>query len=155
MHPKGEVAKAYGMYLDAAGISDRATVLIDAEGVVQYSESVGPGGKRDMSALLKVCQELDAKHNLAALSEPKGLPSDAVVYVKSSCGFSASVLNAIENLHLTGNVLVKNVSDDEAAKNELKEKGGKDQAPALLVGGTCHYESADIIKMLVDNTTAI
>ncbi|MCB1185474.1 redoxin domain-containing protein, partial [bacterium] len=27
-HPKGEVARAYGLWLEDAGISDRATVLI-------------------------------------------------------------------------------------------------------------------------------
>ncbi len=35
-HPKGEVAKAYGVYLPAAGVSGRATFVIDREGVVRY-----------------------------------------------------------------------------------------------------------------------
>ncbi len=51
-HPKGEVAKQYGLWLDDAGISDRATILIDKEGKVLWSESVGPGGARMPSALL-------------------------------------------------------------------------------------------------------
>jgi len=57
-HPKGEVAKQYGLWLDEAGISDRATVLIDKEGKVLWSESVGPGGARMPSALLARVQEM-------------------------------------------------------------------------------------------------
>ena len=57
-HPKGAVAQAYGVWLDGAGISDRATVLVDANGVVQWSEAVSPAGKRDPKALLAKCQAL-------------------------------------------------------------------------------------------------
>ena len=155
MHPKGEVAKAYGMYLDAAGITDRATVLIDANGIVQYAKSVGPGGQRDIEALLSLCVELDQKHSLAGAAAPKGLPADAVLYIKSNCGFSKSVLNAMANLHLSGDLLVKNVTDDAAAKSELEKVGEKSQAPALVVDGTCHYESEEIIHFLTSHTTAI
>ncbi len=57
-HPKGAVAKAYGMWIEDAGISDRATVLIGKDGKVLWSESVTPSGQRDPSALLAKCQEL-------------------------------------------------------------------------------------------------
>jgi peroxiredoxin len=36
-HPKGEVARAYGVYLDDHGIANRALVLVDEEGVVRWS----------------------------------------------------------------------------------------------------------------------
>jgi peroxiredoxin len=35
-HPKGAVAKAYGLYLDDKGISKRATVVIDKAGKVAW-----------------------------------------------------------------------------------------------------------------------
>jgi peroxiredoxin len=35
-HPKGEVSKAYGVYIDGAGISNRALVLIE-DGEVKWS----------------------------------------------------------------------------------------------------------------------
>jgi mycoredoxin-dependent peroxiredoxin len=57
-HPKGAVAEAYGMWLDDAGISDRATVLIAKDGTVLWSESVGPGGQRQPSELLAKAKEL-------------------------------------------------------------------------------------------------
>ncbi len=57
-HPKGDVAKAYGLWLEEAGIGDRATVLIGKDGTVKWAESVGPGGARQPMDLLKKCQEL-------------------------------------------------------------------------------------------------
>lgn len=55
-HPKGAMATAYGVYLDARGITDRATVLIGKDGVVLWSSSVGPPGKREASELLAQCK---------------------------------------------------------------------------------------------------
>ena len=57
-HPKGEVAKAYGLWLDDAGISDRATVLIGKDGKVLWSESVTPAGERQPVELLEKVKEL-------------------------------------------------------------------------------------------------
>ncbi|MBW2578727.1 MAG: redoxin domain-containing protein, partial [Deltaproteobacteria bacterium] len=50
-HPKGAVAEAFGLYLADNGITDRATVIIDADGVVQHISAVGPGGSRDIDEL--------------------------------------------------------------------------------------------------------
>jgi peroxiredoxin len=42
--PKGEVARAYGSYLDAPGMANRTLVLIDEEGKVAWTyESPNPG----------------------------------------------------------------------------------------------------------------
>lgn len=57
-HPKGGVAKEYGLWIDEAGITDRATVLIDKEGKVLWSESVTPAGQRQPSELLAKVKEL-------------------------------------------------------------------------------------------------
>jgi peroxiredoxin len=35
-HPKGEVAKKYGLYFEEAGITKRATVIVDKAGKVTY-----------------------------------------------------------------------------------------------------------------------
>ncbi len=57
-HPKGNVAKEYGMWLDDKGITDRATVLIGKDGIVLWSESVGPGGERQPMELLEKTKSL-------------------------------------------------------------------------------------------------
>jgi peroxiredoxin len=42
--PKGEVARAYGSYVDAVGMANRTLVLIDEDGVVAWAyESPTPG----------------------------------------------------------------------------------------------------------------
>jgi peroxiredoxin len=42
--PKGEVARAYGSYLDRAGTANRTLVLVDEEGTVAWAcESPSPG----------------------------------------------------------------------------------------------------------------
>lgn len=42
--PKGEVARAYGSYIDRAGTANRTLVLIDEDGVVAWTyESPNPG----------------------------------------------------------------------------------------------------------------
>jgi peroxiredoxin (alkyl hydroperoxide reductase subunit C) len=42
--PKGEVSKAYGSFIDAAGMSNRTLVLIDEDGTVEWTyESPTPG----------------------------------------------------------------------------------------------------------------
>ena len=57
-HPKGAVAKEYGLWLDDKGITDRATVLISKDGTVLWSESVGPGGERQPMELLEKAKSL-------------------------------------------------------------------------------------------------
>jgi peroxiredoxin len=42
--PKGEVARAYGSYVDAVGMANRTLVLVDEDGVVSWAyESPSPG----------------------------------------------------------------------------------------------------------------
>ena len=57
-HPKGGVAKSFGLWLEEPGITDRATVLIGKDGKVLWAESVGPGGARVPGDLLAKVQEL-------------------------------------------------------------------------------------------------
>ncbi len=57
-HPKGAASKEFGLWLDDMGISDRATILINKEGKVLWSESVSPAGARQPGALLEKVKEL-------------------------------------------------------------------------------------------------
>ncbi len=56
--PKGEVAKAYGSYVDAVGMANRNLVLIDEEGNVEWAhEPPTPG---DIPAPQVILDALDA-----------------------------------------------------------------------------------------------
>jgi len=48
--PHGGVAQQYGAFLDDKGYATRATVLVDADGVVRASFAVGPGDARPLAA---------------------------------------------------------------------------------------------------------
>ena len=61
-NPKGAVADSYGLYLDEAGIDDRATVIVDATGVVRHVSSVTPSGKRDIAELAGLRETLKDKN---------------------------------------------------------------------------------------------
>ncbi len=60
-HPKGAMAEKYGVYLADKGITDRATVIIDKQGVVRYAVSVTPSGERNPKDLLAECQKLNKR----------------------------------------------------------------------------------------------
>ncbi len=61
-HPKGAVGKAYGVYLEDAGIDDRATVILDKDGIVRYAVSVTPSGERDIPGLAAECEKIDQEY---------------------------------------------------------------------------------------------
>ena len=149
-HPKGEVAKKYGLYLEEAGITDRATVIIDADGVVKHISAVGPPGERDIGELLKLCQKVDAdyKGDCQAPREPGKLPAGTKAYVRAPCAASTAVRTALANLHLLDQCEVKVVTDNEANLKELKDLTGAETAPVLVREGKPLGESADIVKEL-------
>jgi hypothetical protein len=151
-HPKGKLAQDCGMYLEKAGIGDRATVLIDAGGIVRHASSVGPGGKRDMNELLSLCRDMDSAWEGAALEgagESSGLAGGATLYVKDACGPSRQASLARTNLHLDG-LTLRNVSQDSAALADLTSAAGKDQSPCLVEDGKALHEAGDIVRRLVE-----
>ena len=152
-HPKGEVATSMGVYLADKGITDRATVILDAGGTVRYAQSVTPAGRRDVDALVAECEAIDASWTgeLPEAIEPAGLAEGAVLYIKDSCMFSRWALYARRNLHLEQALTVRNVTQDVDALKQLERLGGKSQAPALAIGDQVMYESADIAGYLAKN----
>lgn len=56
-HPKGVVAQAYGLWRDDRGYSQRAMVIVGAEGRVQYSDVI-PRGAPDVEKILSIVKEI-------------------------------------------------------------------------------------------------
>ncbi|MFC7342079.1 peroxiredoxin [Saccharopolyspora griseoalba] len=56
--PHGEVAKAYGVFNDAAGMANRGTFLIDTGGKVRFAEVNQPGEARDQEAWKRALAEV-------------------------------------------------------------------------------------------------
>ena len=155
-HPKGAVASSFGLYLEDAGITDRATVIIDADGVVRHASSVSPSGKRDIAELAALCQEVYEAHEntLKSFPDPPGLEADTVLFVRSNCMFSTNAIAALGNLRID-TIPVRNVSEDAAALADLEAVAGQSQAPCLVVGSRAMHEAADIMKYFAERTTDI
>ncbi len=156
-HPKGAMATAYGTYLADKGITDRATVIIDAGGIVRHASSVTPSGQRNIEELAALCESVDKQHGggLKGFSIPPGIAAGATLYVKSHCGASRAAMLARHNLHLDTRLTVRNVTEDVAARGELQKIAGKDQAPCLVIDGNPIHESKVIIQHLVSAATDI
>lgn len=154
-HPKGAVGSAYGVYLDEDGTDDRATVMVDAGGIVRHASSVTPSGERSITELLELARKVGSAYDgrIESPPRPEGITSKLELYVRGSCGFSLRTLNARKNLHLEGVLPVKNVTEDLAALAELEKLTGDDQVPCLVVDGKPMLESADIIRYLVTKVT--
>jgi peroxiredoxin len=56
--PKGEVARAFGAYRDADGISERAIFIVDKEGKLAYKDIHDIGDQPDNEDLLDVLRKL-------------------------------------------------------------------------------------------------
>lgn len=70
------------------------------------------------------------------------------LYYKPTCPYSQRVLAAAEDANITLNL--KDISNDEAVKNELIALGGKKQVPYFVDSerGEAMYESNDIVAYL-------
>jgi len=58
-HPKGEVSKKYGVWIEESGHCERAIVLVDKQGVVRYIDVHNIGEAPENAQLLDVLRELD------------------------------------------------------------------------------------------------
>jgi peroxiredoxin len=57
-HPKGEVAKAYGAWREAEGISERALFIVDKDGKLAYVDIHDIGDQPDNEDLFEVLRKL-------------------------------------------------------------------------------------------------
>jgi peroxiredoxin len=57
-HPKGSVAEKFGLYLADKGITNRATVIIDKEGIVRYVKVYDIPQQRDNRELVQALSAL-------------------------------------------------------------------------------------------------
>jgi peroxiredoxin len=59
--PKGEVARAYGVYRDKEGVADRALFVIDPEGIIRWSYVSPIGVNPGANGILQALEALPAK----------------------------------------------------------------------------------------------
>jgi hypothetical protein len=150
-HPRGAVAGLYGLYLEKAGITDRATVIIDKDGIVRHASSVTPSGRRNADDLLALCVEIDKKYGFGGDAPPMESPPKPgrlELYFHNKCAFSRNVLGAIKNMRLEDRVELHDVLSDPREMDALVSLAGKKQVPCLVVDGKPMHESKDINRFL-------
>jgi peroxiredoxin len=59
--PKGEVARAYGVYRPNEGVSERALFVIDEEGVIRWSYVSPIGINPGADGILKALEQMDGR----------------------------------------------------------------------------------------------
>jgi peroxiredoxin len=57
-HPRGEVAAKFGLYLEDKGITNRATVILDKDGVVRYLKVYDIPQQRDNKEIVEELKKL-------------------------------------------------------------------------------------------------
>jgi peroxiredoxin len=61
--PKGEVARAYGVYRTGEGVSERALFIIDEEGLIRWSYVSPIGVNPGADGILKTLEEMDGSES--------------------------------------------------------------------------------------------
>lgn len=72
-----------------------------------------------------------------------------VLYHMDSCMFCVKVRNFMAEHKI--DIPLKDVGEDNAAREELIAIGGKPQVPCLVIDGDALYESFDIVQWLQKN----
>ena len=57
-HPKGEVSKKFGVWIEDKGICERAIVIVDKKGIVRYVDVHDIGEQPDNNQILDVLRDL-------------------------------------------------------------------------------------------------
>lgn len=57
-HPKGDTAKKFGVYKEDAGISERATIIIDKQGIVRFVHVNELKAERDINKFIEALKSL-------------------------------------------------------------------------------------------------
>lgn len=55
-HPKGKVAQAYNLWNEERGVSRRAVLVVDQEGIIRFRQTYDPGTLPDPEAILQVLE---------------------------------------------------------------------------------------------------
>jgi len=76
--PKGEVARAYGVYRSSEGVCERALFVIDGEGIIRYSYvspiGVNPGAEGVLAAVEALFEETSGKEQSNDRNLPHSTP---------------------------------------------------------------------------------
>lgn len=151
-YPHGSVSQAYGAWIPAEGISARATVIIDKNGIVRYSLDAGKFGKRSIPGLLRIASEINggksvvsAGANAGAILPALDLP---ILFSSKLCSHCTTVKDFLAASGLSQRIVVRDVIEDPAAMNQLLQVLPEGGVPTLYMNGKIVEGDEPIINAL-------
>lgn len=147
-YPHGSVSQAYGAWIPAEGISARATVIIDKNGIVRYAVDAGKFGKRSIPGLLRIATEINGGRQVAnsgAVLPALDLP---VLFSSKLCSHCTTVKDFLASSGLSQRIVVRDVIEDPEAMRQLLRVLPEGGVPTLYIGGKIVEGDVDIINAL-------
>lgn len=87
--------------------------------------------------------------NPIKITDSAAQKTELMLFYTPWCPYSQKVLNYLKQIHKS--VPMKNIQNDPAAKEILKNQGGKSQVPCLFIDGKALYESDSIIDWMANH----
>ncbi len=146
--PKGAVSKAYGAWMPADGMSARATVIIDKNGIVRYAVDAGKFGKRSIPGLLALATQINGGKPVANAGAVLPVLDLPVMYSMTTCPHCSTVKQFLASSGLSQRVVVRDVDRDQTAMQQLLGIEPDGSVPVLVMNGQMVAGDAPIITAL-------
>jgi len=143
--PRGAVAQRYGAWIPSEQIADRATVIVDKDGVVRYAASVGKEGRRDMTALLTAATQIDRAQRGTQVPYVLAPRARGELFVKRTCPHCKAAVAAVTNGHAEGDIAIRYADIDPVARAAM---GAVNSVPLLRVDGREYIGAPNVMAYL-------
>lgn len=111
-----------------------------------YDEIMIDGEVKALAPLLPLYDGLVACMEAETYAQEK---PQLLLYIRPNCPYCKKVTNYLNQENKS--VPTKDIGRDTKARDELIQKGGKQQVPCLMINGKPMYESNDILNWLKAN----
>lgn len=129
-NPHGEVSRALGLWIPSESITDRGTVIIDKNGVVQYAVSVGKENRRNLPDLLREAVRINGglKPGQVMLAAPEGGGEACSLDNRAGCAVPPA-----------GRIDLPRAPSGRAAGYVSPAGAPETQGPVIFVSRTCGH----------------
>jgi len=154
--PHGEIAKKYGVFIEAEGKSERAIFVLDKLGIIRYIDIHDIDHQPDNEEVLKVLRIIDpeaaARQPEPAVEEKTALPEGGIVmYCTKWCPACRRARNLFAELNL--DFIEVDVNTTPEASEQLKKwANGNRTTPTFNIDGTVlvNWDEAELRKLLAE-----
>lgn len=146
LHPHGQISRILGMWLPDESITDRATVIVDRDGIVRYATSVGKNGRRNFDELLEEAVRINGGPKDPSAEPPKS-PAPAAAGAKRGPAPAAQALSTGPTLFV-----LNGCPSCMTVKSKLSRNPNRDRIRIVEVSSA---ESRKLMSKLVPGVTGV